>query len=82
MPVAVVAETTRFDLHVRLEEVLEHGLARVGEDGLGVELDALGGQLAVSDGHHDAPAAGGHLERIGDAVVGHDERVIAPHGQR
>ena len=40
-----------------LKEVLQQQLAVVGEHGLGVELDALGGQLAVADGHDDAAAA-------------------------
>ena len=42
---------------VASQEVLEQGLARVGEHRLGVELHALGGQLAMADRHHDAAAA-------------------------
>ena len=41
-----------------LHEVREHLLAVLGEDRLGVELDALGRQLAVAHGHHDAAAGG------------------------
>ena len=35
------------------EEVAQQLLALRGEHRLGVELDALGGQLAVADAHHD-----------------------------
>ena len=41
-----------------LEEVREQLAPLLGEDRLGVELDALGGQLAVADRHHDAAAGG------------------------
>src|SRR4051795_5838596 len=65
-----------------LKEVLQQQLAVMREHRLGVELDALGWELAVAQGHHDAAPAGRHLEAVRDACVVHDERVIAPHGQR
>ena len=53
--------------HQGCEEVLRAArLPDVGQHRLGVELDALGGQLAVADGHHDAAAAGGDLEAVGE----------------
>src|SRR5436190_1553861 len=61
-----------------LKEVLQQHLAVVREHRLGVELDALGRQLAVADGHHHAAAAGRHLEAPGDALGVDHERVIAP----
>src|SRR3954449_2415669 len=63
-------------------EVAQQGAALVGEDRLGVELHALGGQLAVADGHDDPSAAGTDLERAGQRLLLHDERVIPAHGQR
>src|SRR3954470_6212574 len=65
-----------------LKEVLQQQLAVVGQHGLGVELDALGRQLPVADGHHHAAAAGRDLEAVGHALLVDHERVIAPHGQR
>ena len=44
------------------QEVREQLAALLGEDRLGVELDALGGQLAVADGHHDVAAERALLE--------------------
>src|SRR5919205_3443609 len=63
------------------KEVLQQPAAGLGEDGLGVELHALGGQLAVAQGHDDAAAAGGDLEG-GGHVVGHDQGVVSAHGER
>src|SRR5512133_3668960 len=65
-----------------LKEVLQQQLAVVREHRLRVELDALGRELAVAQGHHDVASAGRHLEAVRDARVVHDERVIAPDGQR
>ena len=42
----------------RREEVSQQLLALRGQHRLGVELDALGGQLAVADAHHDVAEAG------------------------
>ena len=67
--------------HLSCQEVRQQPLALVGQHRLGMELDALGGQLAVADAHHDAAAAGGDLEAGGDVLVDH-QRVVAPDGQR
>ena len=48
-----------------LQEVRQQLRALLGQHRLGVELDALGGQLAVADGHHDAAADGAALEHVG-----------------
>src|SRR5919106_868581 len=61
------------------KEVLQQALAVGREDGLGVELHAERGQLAVLDGHDHAAAAGGDLERVGELGVG-DQRVVAADG--
>jgi hypothetical protein len=62
------------------KEVREQLLAVVREDRLRVELDALGGQLAVAHAHDHAAAAGRHLEAVGHVVVD-DQRVVAPDGE-
>ena len=64
-----------------LEEVLEQALALRRQHRLGVELDALGGQLAVAGAHHDVAEAGAHLELVGQVGVG-DQRVVAAGDQR
>ena len=48
---------------------------------LGVELHALGGQLAVADAHETPAAARRRLEAVRQVRVD-DERVVAPDGQR
>src|SRR3954451_19438207 len=63
------------------KERLQQPLAVGGEHGLGVELDALGGQLAVAHRHQHAPAPCGRLELAGQLGVDH-QRVVAPDGQR
>src|SRR4051812_30181367 len=65
-----------------IQEVAKQRPPLVGEHRLGVELHALGGQLAVADGHHDPAASGRDLERVGQRLLLHDEGVIAPDGQR
>src|SRR3954469_22337380 len=62
------------------QEVGEQLLARVGQDGLRMELHALGGQLAVADPHQDAAAVRGGLEAVGKRLLLDDERVVAAHG--
>src|SRR4051794_32574524 len=64
------------------EEVAQQRAALVGQHRLGVELHALGGQLAVADGHEDASAARGDLEGVGQRSLVDHQGVIAPHGQR
>ena len=56
-------------------------LALRGEHRLGVELDALGRQLAVAGAHHDVAEAGAELELVGQVGVG-DQRVVAAGDQR
>ena len=65
-PVEVVAtpNATHVRYRVRAEEVREQSLAVRGQHRLGVELDALGRQLAVADAHQHAAAAGGRLELV------------------
>ncbi len=64
-----------------LEEVREQLPALLGEDRLGVELDALGRQLAVAQPHQHAAAARGLLQAVGQLRVDH-QRVVAPDRQR
>src|SRR3954466_9549988 len=64
------------------KEVLEQLLPAVGENRLGMELDALGGQLAVADRHQDAAAVCGGLEAVRQRVLADDERVVATHDER
>src|SRR3954447_20419807 len=64
-----------------IHEVAQQRAALVGEHRLGVELHALGRQLAVADGHDDPSPAGGDLECVGQRLLVHDERVIPAHGQ-
>ncbi len=52
-----------------------------GEHRLRVELDALGGQLAVAGAHHHAAEVGGQLELVGEVGVG-DQRVVAAGDHR
>ena len=59
-----------------LHEAPEHLLAVLGQDRLGVELNALGRKLAVANGHHDTAAGGADLEHVGQLVDG-DQRVVA-----
>ena len=46
-----------------------------------MELDALGGQLAVAGAHHHVAEAGAQLELVGQVGVG-DQRVVAAGDQR
>ena len=63
------------------EEVLQQVLALRGQHRLGVELDALGRQLAVAGAHHHVAEAGAQLELVGQLGVG-DQRVVAAGDQR
>src|ERR1044072_8369779 len=78
--IALVTTSFGIGLGILAEEVLQQVLALRGEDGLGVELDALGGQLAVTGAHHHVAEAGAELELVGQ-VGGGDERVIAAGDQ-
>src|SRR3954470_13278531 len=60
-----------------IQEVRQQVLARLGQDGLGVELHALGGQLLVADAHQHAAAVGRGLEAVGQRLLLDDERVVA-----
>ena len=60
---------------------VEQLLALRGEHRLGVELDALGRQLAVAGAHHHVAEAGAELELVGQVGVG-DQRVVAAGDQR
>src|SRR5215211_3374639 len=64
------------------KEVAQQLLPGVGEDRFGMELDALGGQLAVADGHQHPATVGGGLEAVRQRVLADDERVVAAHDER
>ena len=71
---------TRLDLNPR--KLRSSSLfALRGEDRLGVELDALGRQLAVAGAHHDVAEAGAQLELVRQVRVG-DQRVVAAGDER
>src|SRR4051794_23091552 len=76
------ASIARVRMGSGIQEVAQQRPALVGEHRLGVELHALRGQLAVADRHDDAAAGGGDLEDGRQRFLLHDQRVIAPHGQR
>src|SRR5437870_2862118 len=79
-----MAEATRSIASVRIwlgKEVLQELLAVRGEDRLRVELDALGGQLAMTDGHHRTLEVRGELEAVGQVRIDH-ERVIPTGHER
>ncbi len=54
-------------------------LPELGEHGLGVELHALGRELAVADAHQHLARARGHLEAIRQLGVDHQRVVAAGH---
>src|SRR3954470_24527902 len=64
-----------------IQEALQQRLAVRGEHGLGVELDADGGQVAVAHRHQHPAAPRRRLERLGELGVD-DERVVAAHDER
>src|SRR5215210_7037275 len=64
-----------------IQEALQQRLAVRGEDGLGVELDADGGQLAVAHRHQHPAAPRGRLELCRELWV-HHERVVAADDER
>src|SRR5271168_5430199 len=64
-----------------LEEVAQQLVALVGEHRLGMELHALGRQLAMAQPHQHAAATRGLLQTVGQLRVD-DERVIAADRQR
>src|SRR5919197_4446649 len=63
------------------KEVLQQALAVGGEHRLGVELDAVGGKLAVAHRHQHAAAVRGRLQLVRQVLVDH-ERVVAPDDER
>src|SRR6185369_5951005 len=65
-----------------LQEVLEHGVAMLGEDRFGMELHALDGQLLVAHPHDFAvfsPGRGNQVSRARGLLDG--QRVIAVDGE-
>src|SRR5436305_8378474 len=62
-------------------EVGQQVLSLGGEDRLGVELDPLDGQLAMSRTHHHVAEASRQLELFGEIGIS-DERVIATGDHR
>src|SRR3954463_6699532 len=63
------------------KEALQQGLAVRGEHGLGMELDAGRGQLAVAHRHQHPAAPRRRLEPLGQLRLAH-QRVVAPDGER
>ena len=63
------------------QEVAQYGHTLAGEHRLGVELHALGRQLAVADGHHRV-AVGGRALELGRQVGVDHQRVVAPGRER
>src|SRR5215213_9753691 len=64
-----------------IEEVAEQLFAVRREHGLGVELHALEGQLAVSQAHDHVAGPGRYLQLVRQLGV-HDQRVVAADHQR
>src|SRR5215208_6530613 len=62
-------------------EVLQQALAVRGQHRLGMELDSVGGQGAVLDGHVHADGGGGHREAARQVGID-DERVVAADDER
>ncbi len=64
-----------------LEPVAHHPVAALREDGLGVELHAVDGVVAVLDAHdHAATRPSRHDELVGDRSVDDREGVVARRG--
>src|SRR3954447_934371 len=75
-------EATRSIASVRIalgKEVLQQLLAVRREHRLGVELYALGGQLAVADGHHRAVVVRRALKAVRQVGIDHERVVAAGH---
>src|SRR5215210_3724740 len=62
-----------------IEEVRQQRLAIAGEHGLGVELDALGGQAGVAQPHDHVAGARGDLQLAGEIGIDHERVVAAGH---
>src|SRR4029077_9840257 len=62
--------TTSLGIVALPDEVRQQVLPLRGEDGLGVELDALDRQLAVASAHHHVPQRRGQLQLPGQVGVG------------
>src|SRR5581483_3650038 len=66
-----------------IEEILQERLARLGQDGFGMELDPFHRKGLMTD-PHDLPilAGRGDLETIGDRFFFNDQRVVAGGSER
>src|SRR5436305_1540234 len=64
------------------KEVLQELFALAGEDRLGVELDALGGQLAMPEAHDRGAVHRRALEAVGQVRVDHQGVVAAGQDRR
>ena len=63
---------------LRIQKILQHLLPVLGEDGLGVELDAVDGQFAVGEAHDFAFGGfGGDFEAGREGFAFDDEGVVA-----
>src|SRR5207247_10676538 len=75
-------EATRSIASVRIwlgKEVLQQLLAVRRKHRLRVELDALGGQLAVPDAHHGPFEVRRALEAVGEVRIDHEGVIAAGH---
>ena len=63
---------------LRIQKILKHLLPVLGEDGFGVELDAVDWQVAVGEAHDFAFGGfGGDFEAGGEGFAFDDEGVVA-----
>jgi len=76
----VLASVRRIPRSGKLQEVLQHQVAMLGGDALGVKLHAMNGQGPVRKPHHQPVAClGGHRKLGGHGMSLHYERMI-PRG--
>src|SRR5471032_2489504 len=77
------AALRRVPLRGEIEKILQNGLAVLGSDAFGMELDAVHRMLLVRHRHHEAIAGlGGDFELCGHGIALDDERMIAGRLER
>ena len=72
---------------LELQEIRKHLLARIREDGFGVELDAFDRMTLVTKAHNKVAAArvragGGDLQAVGQSVGLDDQGMVTRGGER